>query len=390
MALDNTPASARLLNPEIKGKAFKLLKPSLYVLCIGSLGLVIIEPANADSTSNASAFCSRPGFGPSQTPYTCTVPTANGGHAVISGVPAESNGAGVDLTILNNWIATKLGTGAVVIGDMTSSAANNSVAIGLGATATTNNSVAIGNGSSTQAVVGTTSATIAGTKYDFAGGTPTGTVSVGSEGKERTVTNVAAGRLSETSTDAVNGSQLHATNKAVDKLDNIAVKYDENPDGTKANSITLAGGDPNKPVVIGNVAAGKKDTDAVNVSQLNSIITTTYAQTYTYIDTSVNNAINISKNYTDQKFYELNSSIDSVRDDANRAAAIGLAAASLRYDDNPGKFSVAAGGGLWRSQSAFAFGAGYTNEDSNIRANISGTTSGGHWGVGAGLSFTLN
>ncbi|WP_275448608.1 YadA-like family protein, partial [Mesorhizobium retamae] len=46
--------------------------------------------------------------------------------------------------------------------------------------------------------------------------------------------------------------------------------------------------------------------------------------------------------------------------------------------------------GLWRSESALAFGAGYTSEDGRIRGNVSGTASGGHVGVGAGLSFTLN
>jgi len=37
-----------------------------------------------------------------------------------------------------------------------------------------------------------------------------------------------------------------------------------------------------------------------------------------------------------------------------------------------------------------AFGAGYTSEDGRIRGNVSGTAAGGHVGVGAGISFTLN
>ncbi len=43
-------------------------------------------------------------------------------------------------------------------------------------------------------------------------------VSVGSAGKERQIQNVAAGRVSATSTDAVNGSQLFATNQAIDPV----------------------------------------------------------------------------------------------------------------------------------------------------------------------------
>lgn len=391
MALNITSTLCATQKTKFIQKQMSLFKVTVYVLGISSLLTIGTNSAFAEATNHPSAFCTRAGFGPNQGTWTCTVPTANGGQALISGVPASSDGSSIDGAVLNAWIASKLGNNATVIGDMASSATGtNSVAIGSGASAGTNNSVALGARSITSAVVATTGATIAGNQYNFAGSAPTGTISVGSVNNERTVTNVAAGRLSETSTDAVNGSQLHATNQALDKLDNIAVKYDTNPDGTKANSITLLGSDPNKPVVISNVAAGVKDTDAVNVSQLKGIVDTTITQNYAYIDNSVKNAVNVSKNYTDQKFSELNTSIESVRNDANRAAAIGLAAASLRYDDNPGKWSVAAGGGLWRSQSAFAFGAGYTNEDSDIRANVSATTSGGHWGVGAGLSFTLN
>ena len=61
--------------------------------------------------------------------------------------------------------------------------------------------------------------TIIGDKtYNFAGETSDGVVSVGDNTtkKYRTITNVSAGRLNDNSTDAVNGSQLHATNTALD------------------------------------------------------------------------------------------------------------------------------------------------------------------------------
>ncbi|ETS04087.1 hypothetical protein Q655_01672, partial [Bartonella henselae JK 51] len=82
--------------------------------------------------------------------------------------------------------------------------------------------------------------------------------------------------------------------------------------------------------------------------------------------------------------------VEDVRKEARQAAAIGLAVSNLRYNDLPGKLSVALGSGIWRSQSAFAFGAGYTSEDGNIRSNLSVTNAGGSWGVGVGLSLTLN
>ncbi|BAN24095.1 YadA domain-containing protein [Caballeronia insecticola] len=83
-----------------------------------------------------------------------------------------------------------------------------SVAIGTGAVANNANDIALGSNSISSAAVGTAGATIAGTNYSFAGSSPVGTLSIGSAGNERTITNVAAGRLSSTSTDAVNGSQL--------------------------------------------------------------------------------------------------------------------------------------------------------------------------------------
>lgn len=96
------------------------------------------------------------------------------------------------------------------------------IAIGYRANATTDNSIALGAYATTGAVVPTSSTVILGKTYQFAGTAPIGTVSVGSEGQERTITNVAAGRISATSTDAINGSQLYATNQAIESLTNIS------------------------------------------------------------------------------------------------------------------------------------------------------------------------
>ncbi|WP_375706300.1 YadA-like family protein, partial [Bartonella sp. AA2SXKL] len=52
--------------------------------------------------------------------------------------------------------------------------------------------------------------------------------------------------------------------------------------------------------------------------------------------------------------------------------------------------SFSLGTGVWRSQSALAIGAGYMSEDGNIRSSLSVTSAGGRWGVGVGLSLTLN
>ncbi|MBN8954821.1 MAG: YadA-like family protein, partial [Rhizobium tropici] len=305
---------------------------------------------------------------------------------------ADSQASGTDSVAIGPQSVAS-GVNSLAAGNGAAAVGQGAVALGQGAQANNANDVALGSGSSTQAAVGTSGTTLQGQHYDFAGTAPVGTVSVGAAGAERTITNVAAGRISADSTDAINGSQLYATNSAIDSLQTgvgtitkNAVTYDLNPDGSKKNSITLQGGDVNAPVVISNVGKGIAPTDAVNVAQLGDSIT----EVKSYTDTSSANTLTAANNYTDQKFGQLNQELGDIRSEARQAAAIGLAAASLRYDDRPGKLSVAVGGGLWRGEGAVAFGAGYTSENGRVRANLSGTAAGGQVGVGAGVSFTLN
>ncbi|MFX1762170.1 ESPR-type extended signal peptide-containing protein [Paraburkholderia sp. A1RI-2L] len=159
------------------------------------------------------------------------------------------------------------GTAAIAVGANALASGDNALAIGTGATASHSDAVALGAGSTTEAAIATTDATIGGQDYTFAGSNPASTVSIGSVGNERTLTNVAAGRLSASSTDAVNGSQLYATNSALDNLaqqtSNI-VQYDD----TSKSTITFGGAQGTK---LTNVAAGDvsvSSTDAVNGAQL--------------------------------------------------------------------------------------------------------------------------
>lgn len=107
-------------------------------------------------------------------------------------------------TVQDGYYATVLGK------DNKIDNANYAVAIGHKASVAADESVAIGHEANADTVIGTASASIAGKTYNFAGGTPVGTVSIGDAGKERTITNVAAGRINKDSTDVINGSQLHA------------------------------------------------------------------------------------------------------------------------------------------------------------------------------------
>lgn len=118
------------------------------------------------------------------------------------------------------------GQGAIAVGTHTEATAMDALAIGNNALADNANSVAIGSNSVTDGVVNTASASIGGKTYTFAGTNALSTLSVGSDARssangaanyKRTITNVAAGRISDTSTDAINGSQLNAAVKAIDK-----------------------------------------------------------------------------------------------------------------------------------------------------------------------------
>ena len=136
-------------------------------------------------------------------------------------------------------------TDSVVVGSSSETITKKNVtAIGSNTYSEVENSVALGTMARADEVVSTSSANIAGKTYNFAGSTADGTVSIGGKilaGYEtdkhgmpifddngnmipivdktayRTITNVAAGRISDTSTDAVNGSQLNAAIKGIDK-----------------------------------------------------------------------------------------------------------------------------------------------------------------------------
>ncbi len=168
-----------------------------------------------------------------------------------------------------------LGQDSVALGTRAEARTAQGIALGAGAVAVHSGDVALGAGSVTEAAIATAGATIAGVSYAYAGASPSSMVSVGGSGAERTITNVAAGRVSAASTDAVNGSQLQATNQAVDALADRAVAYD-GKSGDPKSLITLAGaastdGGATGGTRLSNLARGAlsaTSTDAVNGSQL--------------------------------------------------------------------------------------------------------------------------
>lgn len=126
------------------------------------------------------------------------------------------------------------------IGKEAVAGAENTVTIGNKAQATINDSVALGSYSATNTVQETSSIIINGKTYNFTGITPVGTVSIGDTNKERTITNVAAGRINEESTDAINGSQLHAVVSEVTNNKNNIQALDNKITDVASNTIKEA------------------------------------------------------------------------------------------------------------------------------------------------------
>ena len=112
------------------------------------------------------------------------------------------------------------------VGNYNHISGENTFVLGNNVTTSLKNGVVLGNNSADGDVVGTASHTFEnGTTVNYAGTSLVSTVSVGAKDKERTITNLAAGRVSATSTDAINGSQLHGVHQMIDALGKSTSQY---------------------------------------------------------------------------------------------------------------------------------------------------------------------
>ena len=160
---------------------------------------------------------------------------ATGGSSTAIGVRSNSAGNSAIAVGTNSAAsannAVSIGTGSkatgsesTAIGYASKAEGVNSMAMGRESSATHENSVALGSYSVSKAEKSVKEATIGTITYNgFAGTAPKGTVSVGTNGRERQIVNVAAGEISATSTDAINGSQLYAVASKISSAANPAV-----------------------------------------------------------------------------------------------------------------------------------------------------------------------
>lgn len=135
--------------------------------------------------------------------------------------------AGAENSIALGASSQVSGVNSIAIGMNAQVSGAKSVAIGQGAKVSVENSVALGQGSEASGNLNdynVMSLTIPnlGSSYNVSGGWPSGIVSVGNDKVVRTITNVAAGRVTPTSTDAVNGSELYAV--AIEAAKHATVK----------------------------------------------------------------------------------------------------------------------------------------------------------------------
>lgn len=219
-------------------------------------------------------------FGSKKIPSSYVVPEAKGSGSIVIGAQSQ---AGNDLSVAigsisraTGKVSTALGATSEAVGDYSGAFGFNARADGeqsmaLGAFSNTKNKYAVSIGANSVDKVATSvkEATIQSanntpvTYKNFAGSTPDSVVSVGDTGKERQIVNVAAGNISTTSTDAINGSQLYAIAKTLkDDLDTINPTWTLKDD--KGGSATINGGKDNKN---GNTVTVKGDGDiAVTVN----------------------------------------------------------------------------------------------------------------------------
>ena len=226
------------------------------------------DRASAIGYSNTATglFASALGVGNKSTDQSATA-VGNGNEAfgkdsVALGVNSKAHSQSAIAVGNRNFVS---GQGAVAIGRNNTVANTDTYVLGRDVTTTQDNSVILGAASTDRAATQETTGMITHAKGEatsygnFAGTAPVGVISVGASGKERQIINVAAGKVSADSTDAVNGSQLHSlaveVGKNTDAISALEIKAD------KQHTTVKAGENDNLTVTEGiNENGGKEYT----------------------------------------------------------------------------------------------------------------------------------
>ena len=254
------------------------------------------------------------------------------------------------------------GQGAMAIGTHTQATAIDAVAVGNNIIADKPNSVAIGTNSVTDDAVAVADMTVNGKTHAVAGTNPSAVASFGSKDRAgfggvtnytRQLTNVAAGQVNASSTDAVNGSQL------------FAVAEEVGNNGTQ-------------------IAKNKQNIKdiAVGLNMLGDVVNDHESQIATLHDTTVNHegritALENRQNNIGNEIHATNQRMNKLG--ASSAALSGLHPLDFNRND---KASYAVSYGHYRNANAVALGAFYRPNERTM------------FGIGASLGgetqFTMN
>lgn len=277
--------------------------------------------------------------------------TAVGAHATTIGnsssaLGLHANAIGGQSTALGQSSVAR-GDQSTAIGSGATTEARFSTAIGTNAKTEHYSGVAIGFNSTTSDFKGVVNTTVDGVTYgNYAGHRPTSVVSIGSKGFERQLQNVAAGNVSKTSTDAVNGSQLHAVATQV-----------------SANTAKL------------NYHSEQITNVYHMVQQYSGWMETQESQIYELKlrDRDLRNKITELNKLVEGNFDAIRNDINKNRRDSNAGIAGAIAIGTMMQPYEAGQSAVTVGAGSFKNEAAIAIGASHITEN-------------GKWGFKGGVS----
>lgn len=277
--------------------------------------------------------------------------TAVGAHATTIGnsssaLGLHANAIGGQSTALGQSSLAR-GDQSTAIGSGATTEARFSTAVGTNAKTEHYSGVAIGFNSTTSDFKGVVNTTVDGVTYgNYAGHRPTSVVSIGSKGFERQLQNVAAGNVSKTSTDAVNGSQLHAVATQV-----------------SANTAKL------------NYHSEQITNVYHTVQQYSGWMETQESQIYELKlrDRDLRNKITELNKLVEGNFDAIRNDINKNRRDSNAGIAGAIAIGTMMQPYEAGQSAITVGAGSFKNEAAIAIGASHITEN-------------GKWGFKGGVS----
>lgn len=284
--------------------------------------------------------------------------TAVGAHATTKGnssaaLGLHANAIGGQSVALGQASVAR-GDQSTAVGSGATTEARFSTAVGTNAKANHYSSVAVGFNSTTSDFKGVVNTTIDGVTYgNYAGHRPTSVVSFGSEGFERQLQNVAAGNVTKTSTDAVNGSQLYA----------VASQVSTNVKVNNEQDIRIA-------------ANSERITNVYNtVQSYSSWMETQESQIYDLKlrDRDLREKITELNKLIDGNFESIRNDINKNRRDSNAGIAGAIAIGTMMQPYEAGQSAITVGAGSFKNEAAIAIGASHITEN-------------GKWGFKGGVS----